>query len=185
MYKTVSEYLGSNNKKPVSNLMEPYKYITKPRENFVPQPRIIIPPSSLQKTKTHSEPYTEIKWRTEQVDNMSDPKIWGPPFWFNLHMCAANYPEHASPIVKDRMKARILAIPYEIPCLRCKPHASAFIEQNRKQLDDICSCRDKLFKFYVDFHNKVNQRYNKPIMSYEDAWKLYLGKTKINRLTYK
>ena len=34
---------------------------------------------------------------------------------------------------------------------------------------------DSLFKFFVDFHNEVNIQTNKPVMSYEDAYKLYSG----------
>lgn len=103
----------------------------------------------------------------------SDPKVWGPSFWYTLHVSAAHYPIEASPIVRDRMKNRILAIPYEIPCSGCRPHAIDFIEKNRNNLDRIVSGRHELGKFYVDFHNKVNERYGKPIWTYEQAYAKY------------
>ena len=110
--------------------------------------------------------------------NNSDPKVWGPYFWYTLHVSAAHYPLNPSSIVRERMKQRILAIPYEVPCETCRPHASAFIEANRDRLDQIVSSRENLSRFYVDFHNQVNKRYNKPIWTYEQAMKRY-GGTKI------
>jgi hypothetical protein len=104
----------------------------------------------------------------------SNPKIWGPHYWYNLHNSSLHYPLNASPIVKERIKNRILAIPYEISCRACQIHASAYIEQfSEKELDDIVSTRDNLFKFYVDFHNSVNKRLGKPIWSVEEAKKFY------------
>lgn len=110
-----------------------------------------------------------------QSISTSNPKIWGPHFWISLHLSAAYYPLEPSNIVKERMKGRILAIPYEVPCETCRPHASAFIEANRDRLDEIVSSRHSLGKFYVDFHNKVNERYNKPTWTYEQAYKFYRG----------
>jgi hypothetical protein len=105
----------------------------------------------------------------------SNPKVWGPPYWYSLHNSAAHYPINASPLVKQRMKGRILAIPYEISCRTCQPHASAYIETlSDDKLDAIVSGRDNLFRFYVDFHNSVNQRLGKPIWSYEKAKSFYM-----------
>ena len=105
--------------------------------------------------------------------NTSDPKVWGPPLWFSLHSSAAHYPHNASPMVRDRMVNRILALPVEIPCASCRPHARAYIESKRDLLPEICSTRDALFAFYVDFHNKVNQRYNKPIVRVQEARQMW------------
>ena len=110
--------------------------------------------------------------------NTANPEIWGPPFWFSLHISALHYPENPSDIVKERIKNRILAIPYELPCSSCRPHASSFVENSRNKLDEIVKNRENLFKFYVDFHNSVNQRKNKPLWTYEQSLKYYQGKSK-------
>jgi len=107
----------------------------------------------------------------------SDPKVWGPSLWFFLHVSSAYYPLDPSPIVRERMKNRILALPYEIPCEKCRTHALAFIEGNRDNLNDIVSTREKLFNFYVDFHNKVNERYGKDTWTYKKAFDYYRGKS--------
>lgn len=108
----------------------------------------------------------------EKYDN-TKPSVWGPPFWFTLHNGALNYPSLANPLYIERMKNFILGIPVMLPCHTCKDHAISFIEYHKDQLDYICAGRDKLFKFFVDFHNQVNIRHKKPEMSYEDAYKLY------------
>lgn len=110
--------------------------------------------------------------KVEQGSN-TDPKVWGPPYWYTLHVSAAHYPMNPSPIVRERMKGRILAIPYEIPCQKCRVHAVAFVEKNRENLDKVVSSRHDLGRFYMDFHNQVNKRYNKPEWTYEQVLKKY------------
>lgn len=109
----------------------------------------------------------------EKYTKNTDPTVWGPHFWFILHNGALNYPSLANPLAIERMKNFILAIPIMIPCISCKDHATAYIEQQKDYLDYICNSRDTLFKFFVDFHNFVNKRHNKPEMSYDDAYRLY------------
>ena len=115
---------------------------------------------------------------------MADPTVWGRPFWFSLHSSAAYYPENASHITRDLMIGRVNAIPIEIPCAKCRPHAHAYIQSNKHRLKDICSGRDKLFNFYVDFHNKVNERHGKPIVTYEQARKMWMGGIKVTTMSY-
>lgn len=170
----------------------------KPRQPSCLQKNVYVPHSDhdgevnqvkLNKNMVVEEEYKppqqpiKIVMKTAKV-NTYDPKVWGPAFWFSLHTSAAHYPLEASPIVKERMKARILAIPYEIPCRACMTHASAFIEANRDRLDEIVSNRHSLGKFYVDFHNKVNKRYNKPEWTYDQAYKKYSGDAEITFAQY-
>lgn len=139
-----------------------------------------------KKEKTeHEGQHTEITYETVDHYSTSSPQIFGPPLWFSLHNASAHYPINPSPITSERMKNIIIGIPVLLPCKNCSEHATAYIEKNFDRLDDICSTRDKLFKFFVDFHNYVNVRYNKPVMSYEDAYKMYLGGIKINKMSYK
>jgi hypothetical protein len=126
---------------------------------------------------------TNMVWKTEKVSTY-DPKVWGPAFWFSLHTSAAYYPEDASPLVRERMKQRILAIPYEIPCKSCMTHASSFIEEKRDKLDEIVSNRHSLGKFYVEFHNKVNKRFGKPEWTYEQAYAKYSGVVEVTYLKH-
>lgn len=108
-----------------------------------------------------------------EAGSLSDPKVWGPSFWFCLHNGAATYPNKASPIVSERMKGFILGIPYVLSCDECREHARVYIENHFTQLDEITGSREKLFCFFVDFHNQVNKRYGKRVYTCEEAKKLY------------
>lgn len=150
-------------KKPVnSNLL---------RQNF---PNVIQHVPVPQRDSTHQIP-SDIP--SVPKHGSSNPLIWGPLFWYTLHNSSINYPLNASPLVKQRIKNRIQAIPYEVPCKACQIHASAYIESiSEADLDIIVSGRDNLFKFYVDFHNAVNTRLGKPVWSYEQAFNYYNDK---------
>ena len=136
-------------------------------------------------TNINQDPIHMKHQTTRYYTNLSDPEVWGPSFWFTLHNGASKYPISASPLVIERMKGYILGIPFMLPCIACKVHATNHIEKHKKDLDRICSGRDNLFKFFVDFHNIVNKRYNKPIVSYEEAYKIYDNGVNVSVMTYK
>lgn len=175
MYAKASDYLGLNQERqqsarPLISIKNYPVELPSQKEEKVSQPVSVVPPLEMKYTTTTA--------------STSDPKVWGPAFWFSLHVSAAHYPENPSQIVRERMKQRILAIPYEVPCSTCRPHASGFVEEHRDRLDQIVSNRHELGKFYVDFHNKVNKRYGKPEWTYEQAYKVYSGQAKVNYLQY-
>ena len=116
--------------------------------------------------------------------NGTSPDVFGPPFWFTLHNGASKYPNDPSSIVQTKMKNFIIAIPIMLPCLKCKDHATSYIESNLEKLDTIVSSRINLFNFFVDFHNYVNKKYGKNIIGYEQADELYNGKVKIMKMSY-
>jgi hypothetical protein len=124
-----------------------------------------------------------ITTRDEKISAF-DPKVWGPPFWFILHTSAAYYPVNPSPYVREKMKERIMAIPYEIPCELCRNHAVSFVESKKNTLEQIVSNRHDLFQFYVDFHNNVNKRHGKKEYTYDEAYKMYSGTVTANRFSY-
>ena len=119
------------------------------------------------KRKKDKETAKEVK----KVGN--DPKVFGPPLWFSLHNASAYYPENAAPLHAERMKNIIIGLPVLIPCETCKEHATNYIEENKHLLMDICKTKKDVFKFFVDFHNYVNERLGKKKFSYEEAHNLY------------
>jgi len=124
----------------------------------------------------------QLNWKNDHVLSTANPKIWGPSYWFTLHVSAAHYPYHANDIVKERIKNKILAIPYDLPCSDCRSHATAFIESHKEHLDDIVKGRHTLGKFYTEFHNYVNRRYGKKEWTYDEVYKLYSGNAQLNFL---
>jgi len=126
----------------------------------------------------------EMSYTRKKYKNTSSPDVFGPPMWFTLHNGASKYPHKPGTLVKERMKYFILGIPVMIPCAKCREDATAYIEKFKDSLDDICSSRLKLFEFFFTFHNVVNKKLNKPIISYEEAIKLYSDDVEVNKLSY-
>ena len=69
------------------------------------------------------------------------------------------------------MKKLIANMPLLIPCTTCKEHFFTFLKT--VNFDRITSSKESLFKFFVDAHNYVNERFRKPEMSLSDAKKMY------------
>lgn len=105
--------------------------------------------------------------------NFTSPAVFGPPLWFTMHNASMHYPDAPSPLVVEKMKNFIIAIPILLPCDSCREHAVTYIDEHFDEIEEACKSKTTLFKFFVDFHNYVNVRLNKPVMSYEDAYKLY------------
>lgn len=138
-------------------------------------PETYIEPQPVQST-------LQLDLVEENYANSGSPEVWGPFFWFSLHNGALRYPVNASPTWRERMKNFIIGIPVMIPCEKCYTHATSYIEKHYEELDSVVSGRDVLFKFYCDFHNYVNKRLHKPIMSQEDALKMYSSPVKVTKL---
>jgi len=117
--------------------------------------------------------------------NSSRPEVWGPGLWFSLHNGALNYPTEPSPLWKERMKNFILGIPVMLPCEKCSLHASAYIESQYTNLDEIVKNRDSIFAFFCNFHNLINERINKPTMSLKDAYELYNNNFNVTQIDIK
>lgn len=130
--------------------------------------KFLLPPSS----DTSSSSIEPFQKKMEPVKT-NDPKVWGPHLWTYLHCSAANYPEQPTSQQIDDMIAFLISLKSTLPCPNCKVHYGQYIQQNKDRLRDICSNRNRLFNFTVDIHNKVNERNNKRLVSYDEAWKMY------------
>lgn len=110
---------------------------------------------------------------TEEEIKSNDPRVWGPHLWKYMHCSAANYPEKPTSDQIDQMITWLKTLTVTIPCKKCKDHYGQYINRHQTSLRDICASKDKLFNFIVDIHNQVNRRNNKPIVTYDEARRLY------------
>jgi len=119
------------------------------------------------------ENYQQNTNQIKKNTNLQNPRVWGPGLWLTLHVGSLNYPLKASQIVVERMKNFILGLPYILPCNTCSEHSNTYILSRECNLETICSGRNTLFKFFVDLHNYVNKKLNKPIITLEEAYHIY------------
>jgi len=129
-------------------------------------------PFLLDNTKYYVPPSVAL-YSDNVMHKNTDPKLWGPHLWSYMHYSAANYPEYPSEKEIQDMVVWLKVLPVTIPCVSCKQHYGAYIENNKDRLYQICSSKNDLFNFFVDIHNKVNERSGKPTMTYEDAKRMY------------
>lgn len=133
----------------------------------------------------YKNPSMKVEYKMVKNANPSSPEIWGPAFWFSLHNGAVQYPVDASPLWRKRMKNFIRGIPVMVPCEKCADHAAAYIESRDDDLDSIVANKDSLFRFFVEFHNFVNERIGKEKMSMDIAEKMYKGNADVLTIEYK
>lgn len=130
-----------------------------------------------------SDKHVNMTWKEKKNISTKDPSVWGQACWFTLHNFAYNYPENPTPICQQRCFEFIRALPYMIPCDGCSVHAMQFIESKLNEMKNICSTKNKLFEFFVEFHNHVNKRYGKKEMSVTEALAIYES-SKVKYLDY-
>ena len=127
-----------------------------------------------------------LSWKENQEASTKSPSVWGPPLWFSIHNGANYYPDEPTHAQIHNMIGYIRGLPEMLPCKRpCAEHARKYIHDNLDNLHDVCSSRLKLFNFFVDFHNYVNERQGKHIMTYDEAYKLYNNQASVSVFTYK
>lgn len=98
---------------------------------------------------------------------------WGPRKWYEIHTKTLEYPEKPDEKEKEDMKTYILNLYKSVGCGSCKRETQEYINKFVPKLDIICSSRTKVFKFFVDFHNVINEKLHKPKISYYQAYLLY------------
>lgn len=91
----------------------------------------------------------------------------GPGLWHQLHWAAHKADTSDN---NSYFNTYINAYPEMIPCNVCKIHMNEYIINNG------IPSRNYL-KWTVEFHNSVNKRLNKPIMSFNQVIDKLLGKT--------
>lgn len=104
---------------------------------------------------------------------------WGPAGWTFLHTISFVYPYN--PTLKDKqvMVDYLYAFTAVIPCQRCRTDFTFMLHtifgdtkeeaMKSKHLEN----RETLSKILVDMHNRVNERLNKKILSYDAVVEMY------------
>ena len=101
---------------------------------------------------------------------MSGPNAWGPYGWNFLHYVTLGYPKNPDNDDKKNYKLFFESLKNILPCPKCAKH----YEENLKVLpltDEILDDKEKLIKWLIDVHNRVNVSTGKPEMEYTEARK--------------
>jgi hypothetical protein len=115
-------------------------------------------------TDTSSNTQNELQY----YKDYTNPRLNGPGCWFTIHTLAfyAKTKEEKHSFVNT-----MTTIANYFPCLKCRKHALEYIEKH--PIQQAIDKKDGLFIWTWKFHNSVNYKLGKHIMSYELAYKIY------------
>lgn len=89
------------------------------------------------------------------VNGGVNPKVWGPPLWFVIHMVALMYPQKPTATERSEAINFFKGLQPVLPCDWCKKH---FAEELKTMDKSVFDTRDALFEWTVKFHDKVSDR---------------------------
>ncbi len=96
--------------------------------------------------------------------------VWGPATWSLLHCMVLKINDDINQSQLNDLKGIITNIAANLPCPNCTQHAISYLNTNKFSLiNNIYTLR----VFMHTFHNKVNERLKKPLMSYEEHLVVY------------
>ena len=100
-----------------------------------------------------------------------DPKVWGPHFWFVLHLIAFHYPEKPNSFDKDAYKNYYHSVKDILPCTMCKQHFKNYLSQY--PIEPHLDSKLDLIRWVNQIHNFVNVKLGKPALSHDDIFMIY------------
>jgi len=99
------------------------------------------------------------------------PDIWGPHFWYILHIISFDYPLRPTEYDKRVYHDFYTSLKDIIPCETCRKHYRTHI--NKYPLTPHLDSRDTLVKWVIQVHNFVNASLGKPILSIPEVMDIY------------
>ena len=114
-------------------------------------------------------PAVVLPWVAQNHPAPMPKAEWGPIGWAWLHTEAINYP--AAPSHRDRVEAyrRFWSFIKTLPCFECRTHSIEYIRAHPPNFVGTESYQDWAWRF----HNAVNYRLKKPLMSREEYYATY------------
>lgn len=93
------------------------------------------------------------------------PEKFGPGTWFVMHAFAKMCDKKKKD--REHFISFLNNVIRKLPCKVCRKHSNQYINDNPLNNDG------EIFLWTWKFHNNVNERLGKPLMSYEDADKMF------------
>lgn len=103
--------------------------------------------------------------------NNISKETWANPIWFVIHFSAYHAPNVINNQWAISYKSFISSLQYVIPCPICRTH----LRENLPlvPIDNYINTKQNIFKWSVELHNIVNKSLDKPIISLDEAIKIY------------
>jgi len=99
------------------------------------------------------------------------PEVWGPHFWYILHIISFEYPLKPTEYDKRIYHDFYTSLKDVIPCEMCKKHYRTHI--HKYPLTPHLDTRASLVKWVIQVHNFVNASLGKPVLSIVEVMDIY------------
>jgi hypothetical protein len=111
--------------------------------------------------------------QTPEVPIFADIQRIGPGIWYVIHLQGARA---ITPELQNSFILNINDLANNFKCQKCKGHFLKYIEKFPLQqwTQPLPNGIPGLFAWTVNLHNEVNRFLKKPIMTVEDAYKIYI-----------
>ena len=94
--------------------------------------------------------------------------IFGPPFWFTIHLVSFNYPMSPSIEQKVQFANWLLSVGEILPCCYCRENfPKNVVAATKRQSINVMTSRHTFSRFCYDLHDEVNQMLNKSSPPFE------------------
>lgn len=106
----------------------------------------------------------------------TNPEYIGPGFWINIHSMARRSGEIGTMEMKMQFIDYMRSLTSSFPCGVCRNHIKEYLDNhpfNSYMTIKYNGVDVGLFKWSVDFHNTVNNRLGKEVLSFETAHDMY------------
>ena len=100
-----------------------------------------------------------------------NPEIWGPHYWHFLHTIALCYPYHPNEVTKKKYYEFIQNIPIFIPVESIASDFSKLLDEY--PVNPYLDSRDSFVRWIHFIHNKINEKLEKPPLSFNDFYVNY------------
>jgi len=108
-----------------------------------------------------------------------NPEIWGPFGWFFFDSICLAYPKNPTQNEKQQYKNFFYAVPYILPCTKCRNHFNQFITKYPLN-DNILKSKNNLIRWILSAHNNVNRINNKSEITLQEFYSYYNKKFNMN-----
>lgn len=95
---------------------------------------------------------------------------WGNATWYMFHTLAFKLKDENSTEIRELLK-HISNVCYNLPCPDCRQHAKNTLSRSNLKL---IKTKQDLINFLLQFHNLVNRRLKKPVLTLDEHNKLYI-----------
>ena len=99
------------------------------------------------------------------------PEIWGPHFWYIMHIISFNYPANPTEYNKTAYREFYTTLKDVLPCEKCRRHYQTYLAAY--PISPHLDSRAHLIKWVIQVHNFVNERLGKRTYTIGEVLNIY------------